>query len=115
MSQTQNDTFLNNFTQKSVVLIFLMIYFLLIKFSQAKNHALILGGGEEATSESEEAMFGPEIENLSNGLGSQWQQTVLFGSDSQTKTPRDGVLFRRNLEKSLNNIMQNAQTGDQVL
>lgn len=115
MQQKQKDTFLKIQQQKSVFFLFLLIIVLSSNFSLAKNHALILGGGEESTPDGEESMFGPEVQNLSQGLGPQWQQTVLFGSDSQTQTPRDGVLSRRNLEKSLNNIVQNAQSGDQVL
>lgn len=107
--------FFENTTSKKCLFSFFLIIVLSSNFSLAKNHALILGGGEESTPDGEESMFGPEVQNLSQGLGQQWQQTVLFGSDSQTQTPRDGVLSRRNLEKSLNNIVQNAQTGDQVL
>ncbi len=102
-------------TQKNILSIWKLFIVIFFCFnSHAKNHALILGGGEERTSEDEEIMFGSEVQNISRGLGADWQQTILFGSE-HNKTDSNGVLSRINLEKSLNNLIKKGQTGDQVL
>lgn len=97
-----------------MALISILLLLITNSFSYAKNHALILGGGGEATVDGEEYMFGSETTNIDNGLVN-WDKTILFGSDTSSKTRRNGTLTKKNILNELKKISEKAKPGDQVL